>query len=381
MIASALVPVMIASALTAGGVLALAANLREPLAERLNLSQPQSRRIASALALILVPLLPLAGLLVDSLGVEHVMIGGAVLAALGFSLLALRDSFPGTMAALLIIGAAAASLAASTTALLAGKFFPGRPTAALCLGYAVIGLGSVLFPLLADLALPSLRWRRGLLLLALLFLLPALVAALTPPGEFPQERPLEGPRLMHSGSVWLGGLICFLYLPMEAAVTSFATTQMTSLGFTNRQAASLRLGFWTAFLGARLVAMMFVLWGTIRPGKEGWVVFGLGLAAAVAIGNLAGAAGKTNIGWGVLLAGFFFGPIYPVLLGCVLYRFSDEPGAAFGVVAGLGALGALLATPLLAAAARRATPQRTLRVPLMLALLLAGAAMVLGLTA
>ncbi len=381
MIASALVPVAFASALTAGGVLALARNLREPLAERLNLSELQSSRIALALGLVLVPLLPLAGLLVDSLGVEHGLIGGSVLAALGFSLLALRDRFSAAVAALLVLGAAAASLAASTTALLAGKFFPGKPTAALCLGYAVIGLGTVLLPPLADLLLASLRWRRGLLLLGLIFLVPAVVAALTPPSEFPQDRSLEGPRLMHSGAVWLGGLVCFLYLPLEAALTAFATTRTKGLGFTDRQANGLQLGFWASFLGARLLAMMFVLWGTFKPGKEGWVLFGLGLLVAVALGNLAGAAGKKNIGWGVLLAAFFCGPVYPVLLGCVLYRFADEPASAFGFVAGLGALGALLATPLLNAIARHATPQRTLRVPLILALLLAGVAMVLGLTA
>src|SRR6185369_11258390 len=125
---------------------------------------------------------------------------------------------------------------------------------------------------------------------------------------------------------------------LETAVTSFATSRLTGLGYTNRQAGLLRLGFWASFLGARIVAMMFVLWGVIRPGKEGWVLFGLGLIVAVALGNLSGASGKTGIGWGVLLAAFFCGPIYPVLLGGVLHRFGDEPGTAFGVVAGLGML-------------------------------------------
>jgi hypothetical protein len=167
---------------------------------------------------------------------------------------------------------------------------------------------------------------------------------------------------------------------MEMALTTFATNRLTSLGYTSRQARWLRLGFWASFLGARLVAMMFVIWGTIRPGKEGWVLFALGLIMAVALGNLSGAGGKSSIGWGVLLAAFFCGPIYPVLLGGVLNRSLDEPGTAFGVVAGLGALGMLLATPMLTAFARHATPQRALRLPLILTLLLAGAALVLGLT-
>jgi hypothetical protein len=52
-----------------------------------------------------------------------------------------------------------------------------------------------------------------------------------------------------------------------------------------------------------------------------------------------------------------------------------------GVLAGLGTLGSLLLGPLMAYDARRSTAQRALRIPLVTALLLAAAALVLGLTA
>jgi hypothetical protein len=143
----------------------------------------------------------------------------------------------------------------------------------------------------------------------------------------------------------------------------------------------LQFGYWLAFLGARLAAIFFVLWGTFRAGKEGWVLLVLGIGAAVALGNLSGAPSRTSMGWGLLMAAVFCAPIFPVLLGGVLSRFRDEPGTAFGVLAGAGALGSMVLLPLTQSYARRTTVQRGLRIPLVVALLLATAALVLGLTA
>jgi fucose permease len=307
------------------------------------------------------------------------LIGGSVLAALALSVLAVRDGSATALTAMLLIGAATASLSAATTLLMKATFFPARPVAALNLGHVFFGVGLVLGPMALGAFLRSLRWRRGLLLLALFYLAPALIAALTPASDFPNDPHGDVQRAFNSPVLWLAGLICFFYLPVELSLVTWATTKLTTLGYSARQATWLMACFWAALLGGRLLMMLLVLHSSLRPGKEAWVLLGLGLAVAVALGNLAGAARRSSIAWGLVLAGFFCGPIYPTLIGSVLGRFHEEPGTAFGATAALGSLGVLLMAPLIASPAQQKTAQHLLRVPLIASLLLAGAALVLGL--
>ena len=64
--------------------------------------------LLATLHLSLIPLLPLAGVLTDHWGAEHVLIAGSLLAALGFTMLALRAEFSAAATALLVVGAATA---------------------------------------------------------------------------------------------------------------------------------------------------------------------------------------------------------------------------------------------------------------------------------
>jgi hypothetical protein len=110
-----------------------------------------------------------------------------------------------------------------------------------------------------------------------------------------------------------------------------------------------------------------------------WLLVGLGLALAIALGNLAGAVGRTSIGLGVLLVGLFCGPIYPTLVGVLVTRHADEPATTFATVQALGALGILTMTPIGAYFGRHSTVQHALGVPLVAGLLLSGAGLVMSL--
>jgi MFS family permease len=387
MFASGLVPVAVASALTCGTVLALPGCIRQPLAQRLGLSDARINLLLAGVTLTMIPLLPLAGLLIDHAGMEHVLIAGSLLAALGISLLALNENFATSVATVLLLGVASACLLTGTAVLLPVTFFVGKPAAGMNLGFAVVGLGIVLTPpvchqlkLVADLS--GLRWRKSLLLLALFCLLPALVAALTPANLFPNDRHADPQRLplFQDSIFWVAGLACFLYLPLEAALVTWATGNLPGLGYKPRQAAWLLGGFWAAFLLSRvLMALVFdaAPWANAKPA---WLLAGLALCLAVGIGNLAGTASHVNIAFGLVLVGCFCGPIYPTLAGFVVGRFPKEPGTAFGTMQSLGALASLLAAPMIAFHARDTTVHRALRLPLVAALLLAAAALVLGLS-
>src|SRR5262249_9375252 len=109
-----LVPVAIASALASGAVLTVPAGLRKGLTERLGAGDQRQTMLLTTLHVSLTPLLPLAGVLIDHVGAEHGVILGSLVAALAFSLLALRGEFTTAATALLILGAAAACLSTAT---------------------------------------------------------------------------------------------------------------------------------------------------------------------------------------------------------------------------------------------------------------------------
>jgi MFS family permease len=374
-----LVPVALASALACGVLLALPACIKQPLAERLGMSEGRTNLLMAVLNLTLIPLLPLAGVLTDHMGVEHALIAGSLLAALGVSLLALYDSFATAFATVLLIGAATASLLTSTTVLLPMTFCADKPAAALNLGYVFVGLALVLTGLLSGTLLPGIRWRRTLLLVALFCLLPALAAALTSAQLFGNDH-LAEQRVLQEPVMWLAGLVCFLYLPLETALSLWATSNLKNLGYAERRAAWLLGGFWAAFLLSRLAMAGILYTSHWHPHKAVWFLFGFGICLAIALGNLAGAASRVSTAWGLLLAGLFCGPIYPTLIGMVIGRFPAEPGTAFGTIQAVGTLGLLLTGPMIAFSVRQTTVPQALRVPLAASLLLAAVALVLGLT-
>lgn len=376
-----LVPVNCASAFSAGVVLTLVAAVRQPLAQRLGRSEEYIDTLGRWLQLALVLALPIAGLAVDRLGVENVLIVGSLLAGFGLSLLALRESLALARLALALLGAAAAGLLVGAVVLLPATFPGHHPGAAVNLGMVFVGLGFVLTPVLADVLQRRLRLRRALLLLALVCLTPALAAALTPGDEWPAALPPADWRQVFTHPVMgLSALLFIFYAPLEAALTTWADKHLAELGLKERQVRWLMIGFWTAFLGSRLLMALLLAGGSLPASAHPWIILGLGLSLGIGLGNMVGSGHRAGAGWALLLVGFFCGPLLPTILGILLAGLPDEPGTAVGTAWALGALSSLLLTPVIALLARRSSVQRALRIPLISALLLSGAALVLSLT-
>src|SRR5262249_46322965 len=104
----------------------------------------------------------------------------------------------------------------------------------------------------------------------------------------------------------------------------------------------------------------------------------LGFLAAVTVGNLVGAPANRKAGWGFLVLGLILGPIFPTLVSIVL-KLGHPPGTAYGTMLAIGSLARLGRPPLIGLYARGRSVQHALRIPLVLALLMAAAATVLGL--
>jgi FHS family glucose/mannose:H+ symporter-like MFS transporter len=375
-----LIPVTVASAFVFGMVLALLGSIKLALANRLDINETRVGGLLSMLSLALIPMMLLSGVLIDTFGVKVLLFFGSVVLALAMFGLAMSRTYWHCLVSILLIGAAGPCISTGGVVLMGPAFFPENQPAAQNLGNVFFGLGALVTPALVALMLRGLGFRKTLGLLALICLAPAVTDALTDSALFPLPKYSALGEVVRQPMLWLTALVFFLYCPLEGALGTWATTYLTNLGYREGRAALLLSGFWLSFLVARLLAAFLEL--RILPESTApWVICVLALSAAMALGNLAGASRQGNAAWGLLLVGFLFGPIFPTLVGILFNHFpQDQHGTAFGAMFALGAMGNLLLPPMIGAYARRTTVQRALRIPLVVALLLAGVSFFLGLT-
>jgi fucose permease len=375
-----LIPVTIACAFVVGVVLALLGSIKLSLAKRLAIDEGRVGGLLAALNVALIPMMLLSGVLIDRCGVEWVLVFSALFTATGLFALALSRTYPVALASILVVGAAGAGLSTAGIVLMPVAFFPAHPAASSNLGNVFFGLGALLTPWLTDALIRGLGFRRGLGLLALLALTPALAAAMTPSSDFPAYANRgDLAAVLRDPVLWLAGLAFLLYYPLEGTIGAWATIYLTDLGYRERRAAFLLSAFWLAFLAARLSAAFLQQQSTTGIWSSPWFVLGLALLAAVVLGNLAGAPTRGSAGWGLPLVGALFGPIFPTLVGILFKHFPEAQwGTAYGAMFAIGATGGLVLPPIMGAYARQNTVQRAFRLPMVVSLL-AGAALVLGL--
>jgi fucose permease len=293
-------------------------------------------------------------------------------------LLALSETVLKALAAILLAGAGGACLSTASSVLMSKAFFPDNEPASQNFGNVFFALGALVTPAIVAALLQRLAYRRVLGVVALVCLFPALLAALTESRAFgPGGSPAELGTVLRSPTLWLAGLALLLYAPLEGSLGAWATQYLTDRGFRERKAAWLLSGFWLMFLAARLVTALLQERNSLFTGA--WLMVALALAAAVFLGNMAGA--RTGFGGavGLLLVGACFGPIFPTLVGMLFVRFPHERGTAFGAMFAIGAVGNLLLPSLIGAYARRTTVQRAMTIPMVMALLLALVTLIFGL--
>ncbi len=375
-----LIPVTITATFTCGVLLALAPGIRAPLAKRLGIAAGPSLFLPLVFRLALVPGLLVAGLMIDYWGVQWVLVLGSLLGALAVAGLALGQRYPLALAAAALVAAAAAATGAAGFVLMPAAFFPEKPVVALNLGGIFLVLGLLAGPMLCAVLLERLAFRRTMGLLALFCLVPALTSALTVAEAFPSAaRPLAPALPLDDAVFWTLGLGFLLYGPLEQLLATRTAPYLSGFGCSARRTGWLVSGFWLAFLGSRLLAAMLFQPGPLRSGTEAWSLFGVIVAATVLLGNLAGTTARSFATSGILMLGFCLGPVLPTLLGLAFEHFPNEPGGVCGALFALAALSSVTQLPLTEDSARRVEAERTLRGPLVLALLLGAVSLALGL--
>jgi fucose permease len=380
--------VTVSAAFVFGMVLALLGSLKLSLSKRLHLGEGRIGVLLSAFNFALMPMMLLTGLLIDRYGVRWVLIAASCVTAVAVVSLGVNPTYRRAVVGVLLAGLGSAGLSTASIVLMPKAFYSMREAAAAQnLGNVFFALGALVTPVLTDLLLRTLEFRRCVAVIATLCLVPALLASVTDPAALeltPGRADLD--RLFVDKALWLAAAVFFLYAPLEAAVNVWTTTYLTDLGQSERRAAWVLTGFWAAFLASRLVAALALHhWPRLGQGWDFVLLVLPALLVAVVLGNLAGTASGAAAGRGTLLLGFLLGPIFPTLVGSLFQQLNDAKppvygfGTAYGMLFAVGSLGSLMLAPLIGARATRRSVQTALRIPMVIAIGLTLAALVFAL--
>lgn len=354
---------------------------RKFLSQRLEIPEERLAGLQRLLLALWVPLFPLAGWLVDTVGCHSILFVGCLAAAFGTAWLVLARSEGTLYWSILALGVGGAFTMTGGIVLIAQalKTHPEvRPEASLNVGFVVIAAAALGTFHLLPLIVRRVGFHTALLGAALSCLIPATLVAVTPSAEFPQPSNLPFSLEAAVGEVrlWILAALVLLFFPIEHSLDVWPQPFLGELGYGPRAIPWLLAGFWGAFLLMRL-AMGWLF----PPGYELWVLLILILIPPMVLGNLVGAYASSSGYIGLWMVGACYGPQLPALLGATLDIFGDKgvPGMGLGLVLMLDPLTTLLVEPWFMRYARNRPARCAMRIPMILGLVMAGLVLVLAL--
>jgi MFS family permease len=376
---SLLATAILLSGFLIGLIPTLVDNLKKSWQMRLNVPAERSEWGVWLFYFTWLPAMPLTGVFIDHGHPVEVLFFGLLGLILGLAWLAMVRSFSVLLGVMALLGCAYSLMTVSAIQLMTSSFFEDggkHHLAAMNLGFILVGLGALVGP--GVLALMERWWgyRQGLLYLSLSCIVPAALAAVrggellptSPSAVGSWEDMLTNPHL-----AMLAGVV-LLYFAIENCFEFWPEPYLQELGYENRSLRGGMLLFWFAFIASRAVAAWW-LYG--HPGQGIAITLILVVVSAMIMGNLAGGYEVGSGSIGLWLAGAFYGPLLPCLLGIVFDLFPNLPAGVLGILLALSGLDTLIVRPLMRLYSIGRPARTIMRVPIVLALLMAAPLFVL----
>jgi MFS family permease len=383
MTVSLLAAAALVSGLLIGLVPTLVDGLKKSLQSRLQLPEQRSDWFVWLFYLAWLPAMPLAGWMLDSWANHDrdVLFYSLVTLILALAWLAHVQSLLSACGNALFLGAAYSGVTTATVHLMTSVFFLSGPdhayyVAGLNLGFVAVGFGALLGPVVV--ARIERRWgyRQGLLGLGILCMAPAALTYLSEPAAFPKlDDTATWQAVFSHPHIAMIVCIILLYFAVENCFEFWPEPYLRELGYQERgQRIGMTL-FWLSFIATRGLAAWF-LWR--YPSQAfGWM-FVLALLAGLIVGNLAGGYEVGSGTFGFIAAGAVHGPLLPGFLGLAFMLYPQLPASALGLLLALSGLDTLAVRPLMRVFAKDRPPRKVMRVPAILAILLAAPLLLLA---
>ncbi len=357
---------------------ALLGSIKVPLARKLQIDETRVGGLVSVFGFTLIPMVIVAGFLVDSVGKQLVLGGGFVLLMLSLVILSTVKTYRQAFLAVLVLGTGWSALVnvlnvTSPPAFVPAEELPQRMAYAMNMGDFIFGMGAFIMPILVTVLMRRIGFKAALLSIATLGIIPLLLGlgvnwdALVPATT---ETVADGLKILLANPiVWICCAAFFCHVPVEAAVATWATTLMTDKGVSEGRAAGLLSVFWLSFMGSRLVVALALLGSFSLLGfKRTWdipestdavlVLAMAGCCVLVTLGIVRSRTANTMCVM-VVLAGLILGPIFPTLIAILLKNVDASlHGRAVGIFFCIGGIGWTVIPMMIGAYAQRTTVQR-----------------------
>ena len=330
----------------------LGATLPE-LSTRLNFDLARGGALFSFLYFPQIPMVFLAGPLIDRFGKKPILAGGFLLCAAALVGIAYAPSYAVLGALLIALGLGGASAMSASNTLIP-DLYPENPSSALNLGGVFFGVGAIFFPWLVAL----MTARLGLVLtLWLITLLVAGVAVVAFMQRFPPASAgggfdwHEARRLALNPAVIILAFVLFFYSAVEISTAGWTRTflQQDLLATPQTSKAILTI-FWIAMMVGRLAAsqvVKFVRGPNLLLGAAMGAVGGLlvvAMAHSVVVATV-----------GIVICGLTYAPVFPTTAGTASTYFPKLFATVFGILMAVGLSAGVILPPAIGYVAKIAT--------------------------
>jgi fucose permease len=345
----------------------LGATLPE-LSTRLNFDLARGGTLFSFLYFPQIPMVFLAGPLIDRFGKRPVLAGGFLFCAGALLGMAYAPSYAVLGALLIVLGLGGSSAMAASNTLIP-DLYPQNPSSALNLGNIFFGVGAVFFPWVVAVMTESLGLVSTLWFIALLVAAVAVVALLEtfPPalwaGGFDWR---EARKVALDPAVILLAWVLFFYSAMEISTAGWIRTYLERDFQASAQTSQIILTvFWVMLMLGRLAASQ-----AVKKVHGPRLVLGASVGAAVGLLVLALAPNAPTAAVGVVICGLCYAPVFPTTAGTASTYFSKLFGTVFGILMTLALLSGAVVPPAIGYIAERTTVRAGMWILVCIALLL-----------
>jgi len=311
----------------------LGATLPE-LSARLHFDLARSGALFSFLYFPQIPMVFLAGPLIDRFGKKPILAGGFLLCAAALVGIAYAPSFAVLGAMLIALGLGGVSAMSASNTLIP-DLYPENPSSALNLGNVFFGVGAIFFPSLV--ALMAVRLGLVFTLWSITFLV-AWVAVFALLQPFPPASAgggfdwSEARRLAFNPAVIILALVLFFYSAVEISTAGWTRVFLQQdLLATPRASKTILTMFWIAMMAGRLAASQVVKW--VRGPK---LLMGAALGAVGGLLVVATAHSVAVAAVGIVICGLSYAPVFPTTAGTASTYFPKLFATVFGILMAVG---------------------------------------------
>lgn len=345
----------------------LGATLPE-LSARLNFDLARGGALFSFLYFPQIPMVFLAGPLIDRFGKKPILAGGFLLSAAALVGIAYAPSYA-VLAALLVALGLGGTSAMSASNTLIPDLYPENPSSPLNLAGVFFGVGAIFFPWLVA----FLAARLGLVLtIWLITVLVAGVAVVALIQTFPPASAGGGfnwrevRRLARDPAVIILALVLFFYSAMEISTAGWSRTFLErDLHAMPHRSAIILTMFWIAMMAGRLAASQVVRW--VRGPK---LLMGAALGGVCGLLVIVMAHSVAVATVGIVICGLTYAPVFPTTAGTASTYFPKLFATVFGILMAVGLSAGVVLPPAIGYVAKIATVRAGISLVLVFAVFL-----------